>query len=58
MTPKVRRVHKASGRLRLRVAERRGDRPWLNAIAERIAAIPGGLQAAASKTIASTTSPI
>jgi hypothetical protein len=41
MTPKVRLVHKASGRLRLRVAERREDCLWLNAAAERIAALPG-----------------
>ncbi len=34
-------VHRASGRLRLRVPERRGDREWLAAAADRVSEMTG-----------------
>ncbi|MCF7984063.1 MAG: hypothetical protein K9L70_06640 [Thiohalocapsa sp.] len=43
MMPGVMIVHRASGRLRLRVASRRADAAWLRATARRIAEVPGVL---------------
>lgn len=41
MTPAVHIVHRAAGRMRLRVAERRRDVAWLQMAAAQVAEVPG-----------------
>jgi hypothetical protein len=41
MIPKVRVVHRTTGRLRVRVAERRKDADWLKTAAAQVAELPG-----------------